>query len=88
MTTESLNKFYCTNLLTPGSNISRVILMSKNVNQNDNDEIGHLDDNYMVIDNKEDFEKNLKRYKSQLTKNNFHANENDNISLLFIIKND
>jgi len=44
MTTESFNKFHRTNLLTPGSNISRVRLMSKNVNRNDNDEIGHLDE--------------------------------------------
>jgi len=42
----------------------------------------------MVIDNKEDLEKNLKRYKSQLTKDNFHENEHDKSSSLFTNKND
>lgn len=88
MTTESFNKFHRTNLLTPGSNISRVRLMSKNVNRNENDGIGQLDEHYMVIDNKEDLEKNLKKYKSQMTKDNENENENDKSSSLFTNKND
>lgn len=75
------------NVLTPGSNISRVRIMSQSSSSKMKD-MGEHDQHVMFIDNKEDLENNLKKLKSQ-SKNDSNVNKSSIInSNLFTPKNE